>query len=150
MRWLPCILVFGVALGLGLVALAQPKDKGPTGPDKKAAPKPDRKKVQELMAQKTGHSQKVLDALMKNDMAAAARHAEELLRIRKEAAWYLVQTDVYHLWSDQFTASAEKIIGAAKEGNYEVAKLGYLEMTMICFNCHAYIRDLPELRRRDN
>ena len=150
MRWLPCMSILGVALALAWGVLAQPKDKGPAAADPKAAPKPDRKKVQELMSKKTGHSQKVLDALMKNDMAAAAQHAEELLRIRKEAAWYLVKTDVYELWSDQFAASAEKIMGAAKEKNYEVAKLGYLEMTMVCFNCHAYIRDLPDLRRRDD
>ena len=149
MRWLPCILVFGVVLLLGWGVRAQPKDRAP-GADKKSAPKPDREKVQELMSRKTEHSQKVLDALMRNDMAAAAKHAGELLRIRKDAAWYLIKTDVYHLWSDQFTASAEKIIGAAKEGNYEVAKLGYLEMTMVCFNCHAYLRDPGNRGRRDD
>jgi len=52
------------------------------------------------MGQKTEHSQKVLDALMKNDLAGASKHAEELLRIRKDASWYLVQTEVYKLWSD--------------------------------------------------
>jgi len=52
------------------------------------------------MGQKTEHSQKVLDALMKNDLAGAGKHAE-LLRIRKYASWYLVQTGVYKLWSDQ-------------------------------------------------
>jgi hypothetical protein len=149
MRWLPCILVFGVALLLGWSVRAQPKDKGPTA-DNKSAPKPDPKKVQELMSQKTEHSKKVLDALMKNDLAAAGKHAEELLRIRKDAAWYLVKTDVYHLWSDQFSASAEKIVGAAKERNYEVAKLGYLEMTLVCFNCHAYLRDPGRRGRGDD
>jgi hypothetical protein len=135
-------LAAGAILVGGWAAVADDPPRDPRPADKKAAPKPDRKKVRELMAQKTEHSQKVLDALMKNDMAAAAKHAEELLRIRKEAAWFVVKTDVYNLWSDQFTESAQKIVKAAKEKNYEVAKLGYLEMTLNCFHCHAYVRDL--------
>ena len=138
-----------VWLGLGVLAswsvMAQPKEQPPKPADKKAEGKPDRKKVKELMSQKTTHSQKVLESLMKNDLPEAAKHAQELIRLRKEAAWFIVKTDVYKLWSDQFTSGAEMIVKAAKEKNYEVAKLGYLEMTMVCFHCHSYVRDLGDI-----
>jgi hypothetical protein len=142
-------VAMGVALVGGWSVLAEDPPKRSTPDDKKAAPKPDRKKVRELMGQKAEHVHKLLDALMKNDLAEAGKQAEELLRIRKEASWYLVKTDVYNLWSSQFTADAEKIVKAAKEKNFEVAKLGYLEMTMTCFHCHTYLRDLgPDISFR--
>jgi hypothetical protein len=149
MRSIIVTVAMGVVFVGGWAVPAEDPPKRPTPAGKKSAPKPDRKKVRELMGQKTEHSQKVLDALMKNDLAEASKHAEELLRIRKDASWYLVQTEVYKLWSDQFTDSAEKIVKAAKEKNYEVAKLGYLEMTLNCFHCHAYVRDLgPDISHR--
>jgi len=145
MRAVLLVVWLGTGALAGWAVLAQSKEQPPKPPDKKADAKPDRKKVKELMSQKTTHSQKVLESLMKNDLPAAAKHAEELVRVRKEAAWFVVKTEVYKLWSDQFSSGAEKIIKAAKEKNPEVAKLGYLEMTMVCFNCHSYVRDLGDI-----
>ena len=42
---------------------------------------------------------------------------------------------------NDFTKSAEKIVQGAKDLNLDTAKLGYLEMTLTCFNCHTYVRD---------
>lgn len=141
MRYIFLLIGISVAALVGLSVIGQSSAKDPPAKEKRD-PKLDRKKVKELMGQKTEHSQKVLEALMKNDMTAAEKHANELLRIRKEAAWLVVKSDVYNLWSDQFAMGAEKIAKAAKDKNPELAKLGYLEMTMVCFNCHSYARDL--------
>jgi len=148
MRRTLATVAMGVVLVGGWAVVAEDPPKRPTPDDKKSAPKADRKKVRELMSQKSDHVHKLLDALMKNDLPEAGKQAEELLRIRKEASWYLVKTDVYNLWSSQFTADAEKIAKAAKEKNSEVAKLGYLEMTMTCFHCHTYLRDLGDISHR--
>jgi len=110
------------------------------------APKPDKKKVKELMTQKLEHHQKLLAALVMNDLPNAAKHAENLQKVRKEAAWMIVKTEQYEIWSKEFTGAADKVIKAAADKNPDAAKLGYLEMTMTCFHCHAYVRDLGDIR----
>ena len=114
--------------------------------EKKAeAQKPDPKKVKELMHRKLEHSQKLLEALVLNDLDKAAQNAEALIRVRKEAAWKIVKTEEYDLWSNDFDRSARGIIQAAKDKNLENAKLHYLGMTLACFHCHTYVRDLGKI-----
>jgi hypothetical protein len=113
---------------------------------KEPAPKRDKQKVKELMALKLEHHQKLLAALVMNDLAGAAKHAENLQKVRKDAAWVFVKTEQYDTWSREFDAAAGKVIKAAADKNPDAAKLGYLEMTMTCFHCHAYVRDLGDIR----
>lgn len=110
--------------------------------DAKQAQKPDPKKVKELMHKKLTASQQLLEALVLNDLDKTAKSATELIQIRKDLTWKVVQTDQYELWSNDFLRSAEKIVQAAKEKNMESAKLNYLGMTLACFHCHTYVRDL--------
>jgi hypothetical protein len=143
-------LALAIIAGLTVWTLAGRSDeksnRTPNSPAKDKAPKPDPKKVKELMARKLEHSQKMLAALIINDFDKAAKNAEELMRIRKEASFLVVKTPFYERWSDDFSKSAEKIIKASKEKNQDAAKLGYLEMTLTCFNCHTYVRDLGDIR----
>lgn len=111
--------------------------------------KPDRAEVKKLMVKKLDHSQKLLAALVMNDLEKAGKEAEELQRVRKEAAWAVVKTETYEMWSKEFTANADKIIQAAREKNLDAGKLAYLEMTLTCFNCHTYVRDLGDIRFTD-
>ena len=87
----------------------------------------------------------LLAALVKNDLDKAKSEAEALLRIRNEAAWLVIKTDQYETWSKEFAGNAEGIIKAAKDKNLDAAKLCYLELTVTCFNCHAYVRDLGDI-----
>jgi hypothetical protein len=137
MRTVTSVLVLG-ALVVGGAALVGRGDE----PKKADDQKPDPKKVKELMHRKLEHSQKVLEALAINNLDQAAKHAEELIRVRKEAAWVIVKTPEYEIWSDEFARNAQAVIKAAKEKNLEEAKLNYLGMTLSCFHCHTYVRDL--------
>jgi hypothetical protein len=139
-------LAIVVALFMGATLLSEARPSAPTQAEKKdKAPKPDKKLVKELMARKLEHSQKLLAALVTNDLNKAAKEAEELQLVRKEAAWLIVRTDEYDMWSKEFAASADGIIKAAKDKNLDAAKLRYLEMTTTCFHCHAYVRDLGDI-----
>ena len=111
--------------------------------------KPDEKKVKELMRRKLDNAQKVLEALALNDLQGAAKHSEELIKIRKEAAFKIVKTVEYEIWSDEFDRAAMGIVKAAKDKNLEAAKLSYLGMTMACFHCHTYVRDLKRTSGAD-
>jgi hypothetical protein len=109
-------------------------------------PKPEEKpqgdeKTKMLMRRKLDHSQKILEALVLNDLDKAGKQAEELLKVRKDPNFKVLKTVEYELWSEEFTRSAEGIIKASKDGNLEAAKLQYLSMTMSCFHCHSYTRD---------
>ena len=137
------LTVGAITLLATLSALIVRADDQP--PKKEEFKKPDRKLVKELMGKKLIHSQKLLAALVTNDLDKAGKEAEELIRVRKEAAWMIVKTKEYEMWSNEFNTSAEKIIKAAKDKNPDAAKLGYLEMTMTCFQCHTYVRDLGDI-----
>ena len=107
--------------------------------------RPDRKVVKELMGKKLVHSQKLLSALVMNELDKSGNEAETLIKIRKEAVWMIVKTKEYDMWSSEFNKSAEKIVKASKDKNLDAAKLGYLEMKMTCFNCHTYVSDLGDI-----
>ena len=133
-----------VAAGIGLWTF---EGRGQvTQPKKEPAKKPDKKTVKELMARKLEHSQKLLGALVTNKLDDAAQQAEAIMKVRKEAAWMMYKTKDYEMWSNEFDAAAQKIVKAAKDKNLDIAKLAYLEMTMTCFHCHAYVRDLGDIR----
>jgi hypothetical protein len=143
-------LVIGLAIVafafLGFNQLGQTQEQSKTPPEKKKdVPKPDKKAVKELMERKLVHSQKLLAALVKNELDKAATESEELLKIRKEAGWLIVKTETYDMWSKEFARSTEQIVKAAKDKNLDAAKLHYLELTMTCFNCHTYVRDLGDI-----
>jgi hypothetical protein len=109
-------------------------------------PKPDEKPKpaatnKELMRKKLDHSQKVLEALVTNDLDMAVKNAEELLKIRKDPNFKILKTKEYEMFSEEFTITTEDLIKAAKDRNLEAAKLQYLGMTMACFHCHTYTRD---------
>jgi hypothetical protein len=124
------------AFGLALIFIPGTA-QNPKPPEK---PKPENKN-RELMHRKLENSQKLLEALVMNDLDSARKHSEELLKIRKDPDFKVLKTREYELWSEEFTASVEDLIKAAKDGNLESAKLQYLGMTMSCFHCHTYTRD---------
>jgi len=138
--------LFALALFAGAAIPAGQAPEPPKPVPEKNAPQPDKKTVKELMEKKLQYSQQLLAALVKNDLETAAKRAHDLQRVRKEAAWHILKTDVYKLWSDEFTASADRVIKAAKDRNPEAAKMAYLEMTMTCFRCHTYVRDMGDIR----
>ncbi len=130
------------ALALAVLALFLPALSGHGQEKKKGDPKkPDPQKVKELMHRKLVSSQKLLEALTTNNLPAAGKQAEELTRISKEAEWKVLKTERYEMWSDEFRRSADGIAKAARDRNLESAKLNYLGMVLVCFNCHAYTRD---------
>jgi hypothetical protein len=127
-----------VVLALRAATYAGHAEEPKRGQDKEPEPK----QVKELMHRKLDNAHKMLEALAVNDLDGAAKRADELIKIRKEAAWKIVKTVEYEIWSDEFDRAAQGIIRAAKDKNLEAAKLNYLSMTMSCFHCHTYVRDL--------
>jgi hypothetical protein len=119
-----------------------PKDGKPKdGKSKDGKPKAAPLSKEELMKKKLELSQQMLGALSVNDLDKAGKLAEGLLNVRSALSWRVIKTEMYDTLSDDFARSLKGITKAAKEKNYEAAKLNYLGMTMSCFNCHTYVRD---------
>lgn len=97
-----------------------------------------------LMKKKLEYNQKVLEALTLNDLKKVAEEAQNLVQVRKEAGFRAIKTPEYEMFADDFQRAADAMIKAAREKNLEAAKLHYLGMTLSCFNCHAYVRDVKK------
>jgi hypothetical protein len=100
--------------------------------------------VAALMKKKLEYAQALLGALSLNDLPAAGKNAENLQRIRQEASFRMIKTPEYDFCADSFQQSLDGVLKAAKTNNLEAAKLHYIGMTMACFNCHAYVRDMKK------
>ena len=131
-----CVRMAGLAILVSAAIFTRGDGQNPKPPEK---PKTDINK--ELMHRKLEHSQKILEALLTNDLEKTTQHAEELLKIRKDPNFKVVKTKEYEMFSEEFVATAEDLIKAAKNRDLESAKLQYLGMTMACFHCHTYTRD---------
>jgi hypothetical protein len=143
-KWIVCVAAIALTVCGSMLAGHEPAQ--PPKNEKKSVPRPDSQKIKDLMAKKLEHSQKLLAALVTNDLEKAAKHADELQQIRKDPAWSIIKSDQYEIWSKEFTESTSKIIKASREKNLDAAKLGYLEMTQNCFHCHTYVRDQGDIR----
>jgi hypothetical protein len=115
-------------------------------PQKVQRQKADPRRVQELMHKKLDYTQKLLAAIVMNDADNVALNADALVRVSKEAEWNIFNTPQYEMNSEDFRRSAAKMARQAKEKDLEGVKLTYLEMTMTCFHCHRYVRDVGTVK----
>jgi hypothetical protein len=141
------VVLFGLVLTfVALAACAAAAAGQEQQPTKVERQKADPKKVKELMRRKLENAQKILEAITMNDLDKIALHADDLIKVSKEAAWIVFKTPQYEMNSDDFRHSAEKLIRQSKAKDLESAKLTYLEITMTCFHCHRYVRDVGMVR----
>ena len=128
---------------LAVLALTVPFLQGHEAQEpKKPEPKKLDAKAKELMRRKLDHSQKILEAITMNNFDQIAKHADELMQVSKQAEFLVIKTRDYELYRDEFRRSGESLARAAKEKNIHAAGLAYLEMSLSCFHCHQYARDV--------
>ena len=131
---------------LVVLALTVPSLRGHDQEPKKPEVKKADPKTKELMRRKLDHSQKILEAITLNNFEEIAKQAEGLMQVSKQAEFLVVKTKEYELFRDEFRASADRLIRGAKEKNSDTAGLAYLEMSLSCFHCHRYCRDIGWIR----
>jgi len=126
-KWTIALLLVGVGLGVAIYPTLAQQEPVPTA---------------EIMKKKLEYSQKLLEALTLNDLDKVVAEAGNLIQVRKEAGFRAIKTPEYEMFADDFQRAADAMVKAAKDKNLETAKLHYLGMTLSCFNCHAYVRDV--------
>jgi hypothetical protein len=94
-----------------------------------------------VMQKKLSQSQKLLEGLAIQDFDKMTAAANELAELRKQAAWMVLKTREYEMYSDEFLRRIEAAQQAAKAKNIDAAALAYVDMTLTCVKCHKYVRD---------
>jgi hypothetical protein len=93
------------------------------------------------MQKKLVQAQKLLEGLAIEDFDKMSAAANELAELRKQAAWMVIKTPDYEMFSVEFLRRIEAAQKAAKDKNGDAAALAYVDMTLTCVKCHKYVRD---------
>lgn len=132
-RWLfasALALLLGSTFGI----FAQEKQK------KEKSPTPEK----QVMIDKLKNAQTLLEGMALGDFAKIQKCAENLMNLSKKAEWFIVKTEKYQTFSNEFRRSLETLQAKAKDKNIDGATLVYVELTMTCMKCHKYCRDERE------
>ncbi|HET6884542.1 MAG TPA: hypothetical protein VFI31_30590 [Pirellulales bacterium] len=135
------ILVAMLSLVAGWVVYAQaPKGRTSSGkPPAKIDAAPN--DAAPFMRLKLEHSQKLLEGVVLEDFPAIKQHAQKLAALSLDENWQILQTREYRDYTQDFQQIASRLSKAADEKNLDGAALGYVQMTLVCVNCHKHVRD---------
>ncbi len=98
------------------------------------------KQLNAVMKAKLSHAQKVLEGLAKEDFKSIRTNALALSALSQADAWHVHKTPDYVRYSNEFRRHADALAEHAKAKKLEACTLDYVQLTMICVNCHSYTR----------
>jgi hypothetical protein len=87
-------------------------------------------------------SQKGLEGLVIDDLAAVQSSAEKMKALTLEESWKVLQTADYVEQSRRFRDATDALATAAAKNNLEKATAAFNQMTSRCVECHKYVRDV--------
>jgi hypothetical protein len=99
------------------------------------------KKQPPVMVRKLTHSQKVLEALAREDYTLLGTHADGLAACVKDVTWRINDSERYLMFSNDFSREVASLQKAAKDKKGDAATLAFIDMTLTCVKCHRYLRD---------
>ncbi len=102
-------------------------------------------KLQKLMDDKLRYAKMLLEAVSLGEFDKVSRSSEKLIQISQTAEWAVHKTPRYELHSNEFRRAAESLIKKAKDKNIDGVAYGYVELTMTCFRCHQYVREVVDV-----
>jgi hypothetical protein len=101
-----------------------------------------RVEMRDFMRAKLKYSQKVLEGLVIDDMAAVQKGAQEMKLLSLEETWRVLQTMEYVEFSRKFRGDADALATAAGKNQLENSTAAYNRLTTRCVECHKYVRDV--------
>ena len=93
-----------------------------------------------VMRQKLHYAQGVLEALVLEDFEGIEDHAQRLRQLNETFAWNGMKTPEYATHSSAFGYATDSLREAAHEKTLEGTALAYVELTLICVQCHKEVR----------
>ncbi len=94
-----------------------------------------------IMDEKLAYSQQLLEAIIFEDFQAVERIADELHLLSELSSWDVIRSPEYTRRSLEFQRVATRLAEVAAEKNLDGLALGYVELTLQCFQCHKYMRE---------
>jgi hypothetical protein len=94
-----------------------------------------------VMKEKLAHSQLVLEALMKSDVALLEREAEALTHATELPGWAVLTTPEYVRYSNAFLKVTRELLAAARDHDLDTVATQYAAMTSSCYQCHRYLKN---------
>jgi cytochrome c556 len=105
-------------------------------------PQDDAKAKQTLVTQKLGFAQKILAAVAQNDYSMVETNAQNLINNSKELTWQRIRSERYEELGKEYRRELENLAKAGKAKNNDAMALGYVKVSLACFNCHNHVREI--------
>jgi len=119
-RWFVLVL-FLAAIGVA----ARPGGQGPA--------------LNNIMREKLGHAQKILEAVVTSDWIALETHSREMERLTHDPRWIVLKHPDYARHSAAFVRAIEDLHLAAAQRDLDRAPKAYVAVTLQCVACHRYL-----------
>jgi len=95
-----------------------------------------------LMREKLAHTQRILEALTTSNYDLLARESVALSQVTNAPAWTVLKMPEYRRQSDEFLRITEDLAAAAKDRDLDLAAMRFGALTMSCYQCHRYIKNM--------
>jgi hypothetical protein len=118
-KWLALLVLFAA------VGLAARPNQGPP--------------LNNVMREKLGHTQKILEAVVTNDWVGLETHSRELERLTRDYRWTVLKYPEYARHSTAFIRAIQDLHLAAAQRDLEQTPKAYIAVTLQCVECHRYL-----------
>jgi hypothetical protein len=119
-RWF-VLLLFSAVIGVA----ARPGGQGPP--------------LNNIMREKLGHAQKILEAVVTNDWVGLETESREMERLTRDPRWLVLKSPDYARHSSAFVRAIQDLHIAAAQRDLEAAPKAYIAVTLQCVGCHRYL-----------
>jgi hypothetical protein len=100
-----------------------------------------------IMDDKLEYSQQLLEAIVFEEFHAVERIADELHLLSELSSWDVIRSPEYTRRSMEFQRVATRLAEVAADKNLDGLALGYVELTLQCFQCHRYMRETRRVEK---
>jgi hypothetical protein len=97
------------------------------------------RQVEQVMREKLGLSQKILEAVVTSDWVTLETASRDLERIVDDPRWAVLNFPEYGRHSAEFRKSIQKLHAAAARRDLEATPDAYVAVTLQCVACHRYL-----------
>jgi cytochrome c556 len=95
----------------------------------------------QLMREKLGHAQRLLQALTTSDYAMLDRESVALSRLADSPRWAELKTPDLRIYTDNFLKAVGDLAAAAKRRDLDAAAVHYNTLVTACYQCHRHLKD---------
>ena len=96
--------------------------------------------LSDFMYEKMDASHDIMEGLLLEDSKLIHNAAKKLKEMSETERWRVSNDIMYRNHSEDFRNSVDKLIVAAKGKSIDRAALSWFDVTLICIDCHRYVR----------